>query len=156
MNLTFSCHYAAYFFYLYIDCSLPCYDPLHMTLYLLSICTKRLWAYYLGFCLHFSTSIFLSRCCVMWHPFTPSHHDSNPCTFCFYFFRFNYYERVLYIWYCVAISHSNGLLLGLLTMTQFSCAHTLICLRLLIGFWFNCFFIPYPHSKKCNPHSYDM
>lgn len=138
-------------FYQYIDCISPFYDPLHTIFHLLSIHTNRIWAHYLGFCLHFSfsclfylsivrllnidfdivffvrinphfmtllvkclssfllhffrfiityndptsllfksnlnsTSICLARPCLMWYPFTSSHHDFNSFTFLFYFF----------------------------------------------------------------------
>lgn len=36
-----------------------------------------------------STSICLARLCVVWHPFTSSHHDLDPCMFHFLFISFD-------------------------------------------------------------------
>ena len=77
---------------LYIIFSFLCYFILYILLFA-RICKKE--GHGGGFCLHFLISIFLAWLCVMWLWFASSHHDLNPCTLRFYFFRFNYYERVL-------------------------------------------------------------
>lgn len=107
-------------FYWYIDYISSYFDHLHTTFQLLSICTNRIWAHYLGFFLHFLISIFLAWHCVMWLWFTSSHHNFNLFTLKYYFFRFNYYERMFvhimsccyprFLWLTLGLSYNDILI----------------------------------------------
>lgn len=97
------------------------FNSSHTTFPLLSICTNRLWAHYLGFCLHPSISFFLPCYCIMWLWFASLHPDFNPCTLQFYFFRYNFWTcckynlcvAIFFTWLTLGLSYNETILLHL-------------------------------------------
>lgn len=130
----FSCRYAVGFLSIHWLYFVMLW-PLHTMSHLFSIRANQLWAHYLGFCLHFSISICLACPCVICIPFTSLHHDLNSWMLHLCFFRFNYYECVLYIWLVWWYLRFTWLTLGSShNETVSSCIDTHLLVFVCLGF----------------------